>query len=151
MYNVDSGLRRYLVGDTVAPESIITTPYDANQIKLGSLPDRFDSGLEVACSIEIINYTPNPKWLRDDVRVGIKTLGADASKYLQSRDLIFNIFNELLGGPNLYIEDSVYFQFTSGNAPTFVGYREDSKPLFSATLDFVVDGKNDLFNRKALC
>lgn len=149
--SVTHDLREYLGGITLPPDSVITSPFDVNQVFLGAIREFVQGMPDVQVVIREVSGKPNPKWMRDEWIVGVQTLGKDASKYMECENTLGEIVHSLVGSPTVYIGDRAYVQFGSNQLPMFVGYLDNSKPLFSATITFVVEGLEDKYNRKALC
>lgn len=146
-------LRNYLGGLTSAPDTVIGTPFEADQILLGAL-QTFDSnpnfnGLQVI--LKEASGIANPKWLRDSWTVSIQVIGENSAKYSECESLIGEVTFALVGSNTIYIGNRAFVQITSNQLPQFVGYLDNSKPLFSSTIDFVVEGLTDEYNRTALC
>lgn len=147
-------LRDYLGGLTVSPNSVITTPLNAEAIFVGVMRE-FDEVPESANGVQLVvreaSAIANPKWLRDSWIVSLQVVGANRGKYMACEQLIGEATHSLIGSPTRYIGDRAYVQFTSNQLPQFVGYFDNSKPIFSSTVSFVVEGLTDQYNRKALC
>lgn len=147
-------LRNYLVGATVSPDSVITTPFNQHQIFVGTIKGFSEispsaNGLQVL--IQEAGGVANPKWVRDSWTVSIQAIGENRTKYMQCEELLRDVIHTLIGSPTRYIGDRAYVQFSSNQLPQFVGYLDNSRPLFSSTIGFVVEGLKDEYNRKALC
>lgn len=150
--SVTHDLRNYLGGLTSSPDSIITTPIPSKHIVLGNLQQFYaGNNFEGAQIIlkEIIGDA-NPKWVRDEWSVSVQVIGENRSKYDTCEALIGETIFSMLGSGSIYIGDRVYVHMKSNQLPRFVGHLDNSKPVFSATLDFVVEGVKDEYNRKAM-
>lgn len=150
--SVTHDLRDYIGGQTVSPDSVIINPLPVNHILVGS-SQPFSSGNNfegVQIILKEVMGEPNPKWVRDSWIVSVQALGEDRSKFMKCEDLIGSVIFNMVGNGPLYIGDRVYVQMSSNQLPKFVGYLDNSKPMFSATLDFVVEGTKDDYNRKAM-
>lgn len=147
-------LRSYLAGLTTSPDSVIATPFNESQIFVGLMRE-FDEVASSADGLQLVlreaSSIANPKWIRDQWTVGLQMVGVDRSRYMACEQLIGEVLHSLIGSPTRYIGDRAYVQFTSNQLPQFVGHLSDSKPVFSATVSFIVEGLVDEFNRKALC
>lgn len=146
-------LRDYLAGLTTAPDTVIDDPFNGDQIVLGVL-QQFDqnpnfNGIQVI--LKEVNGVANPKWLRDAWTVSIQVIGENSAKYSECESLIGDITFALVGSNTVYVGNRAYVQLSSSQLPQFVGYLDNSKPLFSSTIDFIVEGLTDEYNRKALC
>lgn len=150
MFKADVDLRNYLVGNTSPPDSVIDVPFNAGQFYLGAFPDFTEVNQDVLVRVRLLATVPNAKWLRDEVSVAFSVMGADRSKYVQTQDLSYSIFNTLLASNRVENDDHVYFQFGANSGPRFVGYQDNSKPLFDSVINLYVDGLEDRFNRKTL-
>lgn len=150
MFKADVDLRNYLVGNTSPPDSVIDVPFSQNQVFIGAFPDFTEANEDVLVRIRLISAVPNTKWLRDEIQLAVSVMGADRSTYVQTQDLIYSIFNTLLASNRVENDDHVYFQFGSTSGPRFVGYQDNSKPLFDSIVTLYVDGLEDRFNRKTL-
>lgn len=147
-------LRDYLVGATSSPDSVIETPFNINQIFVGSIREFSEvspsaNGLQVV--LQEAGGIANPKWVRDSWTVSIQAIGENRAKYIECEQLLTGIVHSLIGAPTRYIGDRAYVQLSSDQLPMFVGYLDNSKPLFSSTISFVTEGLKDEYNRKALC
>lgn len=152
--SLDGDLVRYLIGDTQAPDSVIVTPFNPNQVFIGALIEDVDlhpscDGVQIA--LKKLIGSANSKWLRDQWTLEINAIGSNRSKYQATETLIYNTVHTLLGHSTIRIGDTAYVQFNATFLPRFVGYYEGSKPLFNATLTVVAEGLVDKFNREALC
>lgn len=146
-------LSNYLTGNTTSPDSVITQPFDSNIFVVGTMRDFTEIGSEydrVQFVTQMISTNPNPKWLRDFYTISLQTIGEDRSRYIESEDLLHEVFETLHSSPTLTFGDSAYFQFTSDEGPHFAAYLENSMPMFNAVLQFYVDGLVDKNNREAL-
>ena len=147
-------IRDYLGGSTSSPDSVINTPFDPNRIYVGVMRE-FNEVPASANGVQVVlregSAQANPKWVRDSWTVSIQVIGADRSKYMECEQLIGEITHSLIGVPTRYIGDRAFVQFSSNQLPQFVGYFSNSKPIFSSTISFVVEGLSDEYNRKALC
>ena len=150
--SVTHDLRDYLGGITTSPDSVIATPFDPNLIVVGNLRE-FDevnsNGVQVI--LKEASGSANPKWLRDSWTVSIQVAGVDRSTYMQCEQLLGEVTHSLIGSPTLFIGDRAYVQFSSNQLPQFVGYLDNSVPIFSSAISFIVEGMVDEYNRKALC
>ena len=143
----------YLQGNTVAPNSVISEPFDSRLFVVGTMRDFSEvvnSQFGVQTLFRLVGNNPNPKWLRDFYSVTIQTIGKNRSKYVEAENLIHDIFNVLHGSENLIFDDSAYFLFKYDEGPRFISYLENSMPLFTSNLQFYVDGLVDKNNRKTL-
>lgn len=147
-------LRSYLAGLTTSPDSVIAAPFNVDQIFVGTLRE-FDEVAASANGVQLViregTAQANPKWVRDSWVVSLQVLGVDRSKYMECEQLLGEVAHSLIGSPTLFIGQRAYVQFSSNQLPQFVGYLDNSRPIFSATLSFVVEGLQDEYNRKALC
>lgn len=150
MFRADLDIRNYLVGNTVAPDTVIDIPFQPNQFFLGAFPEFTDTQEDVIVRVKLINNQPNTKWLRDEVVLAISVMGRGRGQYVEAENLIYSIFNTLIASKNIENDDHVYFQFGSNSGPRFVGYQDNSKPLFDSIITLYVDGLVDKFNRKTL-
>jgi len=144
-------LRKYLGGLTVPPDSVMAVPFDSSRVLTGSLQEfreGFD-GLQIV--LREASGVANPRWLRDYWTVSIQVIGENRSKYEEAEQLIGEVTFSLVGSDTVYVGDRAFVQFTSNQLPQFIGYLDNSKPLFSSTISFVVEGLKDEYNRKALC
>lgn len=152
--SLDDDLVRYLIGDTVAPDSVIATPFSSRQLFVGALVEDVDlhpSANGVQAALKKTIGSANSKWLRDQWSLDVNAIGSDRSKYRDTETLITNIVHTLLGHPTIYIGDVAYLQFNATFLPRFIGYYEGSKPLFNSTLTIVAEGLVNKFNREKLC
>lgn len=151
---IEKNLIDYLTGETEAPDSVLEDKLERSLFVIGAMREFEDmsplaNGLQVV--VRLSSGQANPKWLRDLWFVTFQVIGQDRSKYVEAEQLIQEVFNTFLGSDTLYLGDRAYVQFNSQEMPRFAGYFEDSKPLFSTTINFVVEGLEDKHNRKALC
>lgn len=144
-------LRDYLTGATQVPDTVIATPFDASQIVVGSLQKFSQSRSGYQVILKEVSGTANPRWLRDEWTVAIQVIGDDRGKYMECEQKLIDITYTLIGSNTVYIGDRAYLQFTSNQLPQFVGHMDNSRPVFSSTIRFVVEGLKDEYNRKALC
>ena len=151
--SVTHDLREYLAGTTSTPDTVIDTPFDGDKIIIGALqrfgPNRGFDGVQVV--LREASGIANPKWLRDSWTVSIQVIGENSTKYKECEELIGAITFSLVGSNTIYIGNRAYVLITSNQLPQFVGYLDNSKPLFSSTIDFIVEGLTDEYNRQALC
>lgn len=150
MFRVDVDIINYLVGNTVAPDSVISVPFNNQQIFAGAIPDFSEASQDVLASISLVSNVPNTKWLRDRAVISITTMGRGRGQYVEAETLLYDIFNTLLGSNNIEMDDHILFQFGSSSGPRFMGYQDNSKPVFDATISLYVDGIVDKFNRKTI-
>lgn len=149
--SVVQDMRNYLGGLTLAPDSVNTDPIDPAHIVIG-MKQQFASrhnGIQVV--LNVAAAIANPKWLRDEYTLSIQVYGQDSTYIQQCEQMIDKAVKSLLGVPTRYINDSAYVQFNSSQLPAFVGYLDNSIPIYSATVSFVVEGLTDETYRKALC
>lgn len=92
----------------------------------------------------------NPKWARDKWWLVIQAIGRDGKSYRVCEETLHRIAQDLNGRDSLEIGDRVYFNFQLPVAPIFVRSTELSEPLFTSTISFNVDYKNDDGNRTAI-
>lgn len=146
-------LRRYLSGLTTSPDSVIASMFEEQHFMLGAMREFQDLGAD-ANGVQVVlkesTGIANSKWLRDEWFISVQAVGQDRGKYKQCEDLIHGVFNSLLGSDTLYLGDRAYVQMNSDDMPRFVGYLENSMPIFTASLNFVVEGLTDIHNREAL-
>lgn len=149
--SVVQDLRDYLSGFTTAPDTVIETPFEGDQIITGAMQEFRPSfnGLQVI--LKEASGIANPKWLRDSWTVSIQVIGENSAKYSECESLIGDVTFTLVGSNTIYVGNRAFVQMTSNQLPQFVGYLDNSKPLFSSTINFVVEGLTDEYNRKALC
>jgi len=95
--------------------------------------------------------TSNPRWARDNFLFTFQIMGADRSQMNAVRQKIWEIYNFFVGKPSFVIGDYAYMQFNSINAPTFVGYQENSKPLFTCSVSLVRESQVQEGNRDPIC
>lgn len=93
----------------------------------------------------------NPRWLRDEIFLSIQVIGKDRNQVGECRNKIWELYNALLGRPTFIKGDYAYLQFNSVNTPTFVGYQENSKPLFTCSISLVRESQVKEGNRDPLC
>ncbi len=151
--SVLSDLVDYLTGQTTAPDAVITVPFNVNQLLIGNIVEDnrlapAANGLQVAFKLRI--SSANAKWMRDDYSIEIISAGNNAGKYLEAEDLLLRIFHTLLGIPSFIVNDKAFVHFNSNSVPRFVGYLDDTRPVFATNMSFVVEGLTDKFNRTAI-
>jgi hypothetical protein len=144
-------LREYLGGVTTSPDSVIQSPIPLKHIVVGGLQPWLPKYDNLQVILKEVVGIANPYWLRDTWTIGVQVIGEDRGNYMECESLIGDVIYSLVGSNTLYIEDRAYVQITSNQLPQFVGYLDNSRPVFSATLNFVVEGLTDEYNRKALC
>lgn len=154
MFNsVVHDLRSYLAGLTTNPDSVIVSSFNKDRIVVGSIRE-FNELPTSANGVQVVlreaSGIANPKWVRDEWTVSIQVIGENRAKYSECEALIGEVTFTLVGSNTRYIGDRAYVQFGSRQLPQFVGYLDNSKPLFSSTVSFVVEGLSDEYNRQAL-
>lgn len=157
MYNPEDDLARYLLGETDAifGESVINTPIDTTDTAVfigGYVPfnEIQNELITQQLIVSVSTGTPNPRWLRDEWFINFRTVGRDKSYRQNCQTLINKVVDEFLGKSETKIENRLYLQFTFSELPSFVGFSDDTMPIYSATLYVVVEGLEDEFNRSAL-
>ena len=137
-------LRLHLIAEGVVP---------AGQVFVNSLPDfsSLSSNIDYLVCVKASTGLANPKWLRDEWFVAFQVLGRDRSKSQIAEAKIWEIFNVMIGSPNVEIGDVVYLQFNSSSMPQFMGSLDNSQPLYSTTINFVAEGLKEVGNRQPLC
>lgn len=151
--SVVDDLRDYLGGLTAAPDTVIAEAFNPDQIVVGGIqeftPYTNFNGTQVV--LQGVNGAANPKWLRDSWIISIQVIGEDRGKYAECEALLAEIVFSLVGSNTIYIGNRAYVQMSSNQLPQFIGYLDNSQPIFSSTITFVVEGLTDEYNRKALC
>lgn len=151
---VEDQLIDYLIGSTESPDSVISTEFNPSRFLVGAMrefEDLADDADGVQLFLRTTTAQANPKWLRDTYFVNIQCIGEGPHKYEEAFSFIYEVFHTLLGSDTLYLGDRAYVQFNSEDLPRFAYYLDNSKPVFVANINFVVEGLQDEFNRKALC
>ena len=97
-----------------------------------------------------ISDVPNAKWARDEVTIAIQVLGKDASKKLEASNLIWDINNHITAMDNLVTGDRTLFQVRCLSQPTFLGFRDNTTPVFTASYNYIVEYDNGIGNRQEL-
>lgn len=152
--SIEDDLIDYLAGLTEDPDSVISDKFNESRFIVGAMRefvDLPDSASGVQTVVRISTGQANPKWIRDTYFVDVLVIGQDRSKYKECEEEIHNLSYTLLGSNVIYVGNRAYVQFNNEELPHFAGYFEDSMPLFSTTMNFVVEGLEDEYNRKALC
>jgi hypothetical protein len=144
-------LREYLGGITNAPDSVIDVAIPIKHIVVGGLQQWLPKYDSIQVILKEISGIANPKWLRDEWTIGVQVIGEDRANYMDCESILGDVIYSLVGSNTIYIADRAYVQITSNQLPQFVGYLDNSRPVFSSTLNFVVEGLTDEYNRKALC
>lgn len=93
----------------------------------------------------------NPRYTRDNINLVIQVMGSDRSQMDICRNKIYDLYNALLGRSSFEKDNYTYLQFNSTNMPTFVGYQENSKPLFTCSLSLVRESLVSEGNREPIC
>lgn len=157
MYSPADDLTKYLLGETdpLSNESVIAQPVDTSDTSVfigGHVPfDQIqDESITQQLVVSVSTGTPNPRWVRDEWFINFKTLGRDKSYRENCQTLINKVVDEFLGKSETRIGNKLYLQFTFSELPSFVGFSDDTMPIYSATLYVVVEGLEDEFNRSAL-
>ena len=142
MYNhPPQEIAQYLLNEGVANTGEI---FVDNKPEIDTLPSDYIT------VVRMINGTPNPRWLRDDITIKIHVIGASNAQTVVSRDHIWSVYNKLLGAYNIELNGYVYFRFISNEMPNFVGYVENGKPLYAASFSFVREAQAPEGNREII-
>ncbi|WP_290738417.1 hypothetical protein [Haliea sp.] len=96
--------------------------------------------------VRMINGTPNPRFLRDDITIVMQVVCYKRDKITQARDYAWSVYNKLLGAYNIELNGYTYFQFTSQQMPNLVSIDSESS-LYTSTLSFVREAQNKEGNR----
>lgn len=103
---------------------------------------------KVIFSLNVSTGLDNPKWARGDYFINFRIRGR-SRRYMKACDeAAQTLYTELLGLPNIQVNDSVYFNFRSSEAPRFSGFYEGSEPIFTFTLLITYESTVDIGNRK---
>lgn len=136
------------IRSTLITEGIVTS----SQIYFDFLPDASTvSDTNFVSTVIQTGGNSNPRWLRDDIFLTIQVMGKDRSTTEESRNKIWEMYNALVGRPTFQLGNYVYTQFNSVNIPTFVGYQENSKPLYTCSISVVREAQVKEGNRDPLC
>lgn len=123
----------------------------SNRIFGYEMPDTNITGNDYNITILSVNEIPNPRYARNEVTITIQALGSSRANMRLTQSKIEDIFKYLLGHPTIYIGDNSYYNFNSTVAPRLVGYKENSKPLFTCSLSLVRESQVDEGNRETIC
>lgn len=114
-------------------------------------PDLSTISTDFITLVRMVAAVPNPRWARDNITVTIQVAGQKQQNLIQCRNHIWEVFNKLLGSPNLDLDGYTYFQFTSQEMPNLVGYLENGQPLYTASVSFVREAQTKEGNRDVIC
>lgn len=137
-------MANYLVTQNIVPTGMIF---------VNALPDfqTVSSNIDYMACVKVVNGSANPKWLRDMWVLSFQVLGRTKDQSETAEKKTWEIFNKLLGSNNITVSNQIYLQFNSAMMPSFIGYLDNSQPLYSCHIQFVVEGLDDVGNRIPLC
>lgn len=135
-------LRTVLISENLA---------EPNQIFFDFLPDPNQVNQDLVYSLIMTAGTSSPRWARDEVFISIRVACKDRSMTAQGRNKIWEVYNALLGRNHFQVGNYVYTQFNSVQIPTFVGYQENSRPLYTCSISLVRESQVVEGNRQPLC
>lgn len=137
-------IRQVVLDDALVPEQ---------QLFAYQLPDPNADGIKQPFVVNIVQTGDaiNPRWARDEYVMSFQVFGADRGQFNPCKQKIWEIFNKFVGRDTFTIGDYSYMQFNSTNAPTFVGYQENSKPLFTCSVSLVRESQVREGNRDPIC
>lgn len=136
------------IRDTLIADGLVAS----DQIYFDFLPDpSTNANYNVIATVVQTGGSSNPRWLRDEVFLSIQVMGKSRSDTEASRNKIWELYNALIGRNTFQVGDYVYTQFNSTTIPTFVGYQDNSKPLYTCSISVVREAQVKEGNREPLC
>lgn len=124
---------------------------DTDTIFAYELPDPTSVNKNFTIALIQTAGNSNPRYTRDNIFLTIQVMGKDRGQMDICRNKIYDLYNALLGRSSFEKDNYTYLQFNSTNMPTFVGYQENSKPLFTCSLSLVRESLVSEGNREPIC
>ena len=137
-------MANYLVTENVIPTGMIF---------VNALPDFqvVSADIDYMACVKVVNGSANPKWLRDTWVLSFQVLGRTIADSQTAEEKCWDVFNKILGSNNITIDNQVYLQFNSSMMPSFMGYLDNSQPLYACHIELVAEGITAIGNREPLC
>lgn len=136
--------------DEIAQYLINEGTVNNGEIFVDMHPDMSEVNADVITIVRMVGGIPNPRWTRDDINIVIQTMGSRKQDLVATRDLLWSVYNKLLGAYNIELNGYTYFRFISNQMPNFVTFLENGEPIYTSSLSFVREAQAAEGNRETI-